>query len=258
MPEGVFPKDVILYLIGKLTNQGANYKVIEFHGSTIRNMDTSGRLTLSNMAVEAGATAGIIPADAETVRYLREVANFKGEIDMTQPDEDAEYEQIININIESLEPQVAVPHNVDNVKPISAVEGIPIDQVVIGSCTNGRLDDLKVAADIVRGKKVSKSTRMLVFPASARIYQEALAKGYIEDFLKAGAVVMNSGCGPCLGIHQGALGDNEKAFSTTNRNFKGRMGNPDAEVYLGSPASAAATALFGKITDPRKIYRGEL
>ncbi|MBP7214799.1 MAG: 3-isopropylmalate dehydratase large subunit [Candidatus Kapabacteria bacterium] len=258
MPVGVYPKDIILYLIGKLTNQGANYKVLEFHGSTIKNMDTSGRLTLSNMAVEAGATAGIFPPDDETVRYLREVANYKGEIDMIQPDSDAEYIQTININIESLEPQVAVPHNVDNVKPISQVEGIPIDQVVIGSCTNGRLDDLKVAADIIRGKKISRSTRMLVFPASGRIYQEALEKGYVEDFLKAGAVVMNSGCGPCLGVHQGALGDNERAFSTTNRNFKGRMGNPDSEVYLGSPATAAATALFGKITDPRKIYKGEL
>ena len=258
MPEGVYPKDIILYLIGKLTNQGANYKVLEFHGSTVKNMDTSGRLTLSNMSVEAGATAGIFPPDDETVRYLREVANYKGDIDRIQPDTDAEYIQTININIESLEPQVAVPHNVDNVKSISQVEGIPIDQVVIGSCTNGRLDDLKVAADIIRGKKISRSTRMLVFPASARIYQEALEKGYVADFLKAGAVVMNSGCGPCLGIHQGALGDNERAFSTTNRNFKGRMGNPDSEVYLGSPAAAAATALFGKITDPRKIFRGEL
>jgi 3-isopropylmalate/(R)-2-methylmalate dehydratase large subunit len=192
------------------------------------------------------------------VRYLREVANFKGDIEMMQPDQDAEYVQTVNINVESLEPQVAVPHNVDNVKPISQLEGTAIDQVVIGSCTNGRLDDLKVAADIIRGKKISRSTRMLVFPASARIYQEALEKGYVEDFLKAGAVVMNSGCGPCLGVHQGALGDNERAFSTTNRNFKGRMGNPDSEVYLGSPATAAATALFGKITDPRKIYKGEL
>jgi len=258
MPEGIYPKDIILYLIGKLTNQGANYKVLEFHGSTVKNMDTSGRLTLSNMAVEAGATAGIFPPDDETVRYLREVANYKGEIDMVQSDADAEFEQIINLNIESLEPQVAVPHNVDNVKPISQIEGTPIDQVVIGSCTNGRLDDLKVAADIIRGRKISKATRMLVFPASSKIYLEALAKGYIEDFMKAGAIVMNSGCGPCLGVHQGALGDNERAFSTTNRNFKGRMGNPDSEVYLGSPAAAAATALYGKITDPRKILRGEL
>jgi 3-isopropylmalate/(R)-2-methylmalate dehydratase large subunit len=253
IPQGVYAKDIILNLICKLTNQGANYKVIEFHGEAIQNMDTSGRLTISNMAVEAGATAGIILPDAETVRYLREEAGYTGEIDMILPDIDAEYERIVEINPEELIPQVACPNFVDNVKPISEVEGTKIEQVVIGSCTNGRIDDLEIAANIIRGKKVNLSTRMLVFPASYRIYEEALERGYIADFIKAGAVVMNPGCGPCLGIHQGALGNGEKAFSTTNRNFKGRMGNPDAEVYLGSPASAAATAINGFITDPRKM-----
>lgn len=253
LQKGVYPKDIILHLIGKLTNQGANYKVLEFHGSTIQEMDMSGRLTISNMAVEAGATAGIILPDAETVRYLREVAGYEGEIDMLLPDRDAEYVQTVEINADELTPQVACPHHVDNVKPIGEVEGVKIEQVVIGSCTNGRIDDLEIAADMIRGKKVNIGTRMLVFPASYRIYEEALERGYISDFIKAGAVVMNPGCGPCLGIHQGALGNGERAFSTTNRNFKGRMGNPDAEVYLGSPAAAAATAINGFITDPRKM-----
>jgi 3-isopropylmalate/(R)-2-methylmalate dehydratase large subunit len=251
MQKGVYPKDIILNIIGKLTNQGANYKVLEFHGTAIQEMDTSGRLTISNMAVEAGATAGIILPDAETVRYLREVAGYEGEIDMLLPDKDAEYEKVIEINADELAPQVACPHHVDNVKPITEVEGIKIDQVVIGSCTNGRIDDLEIAANMIRGRKVNLGTRMLVFPASYRVYEEALERGYISDFIKAGAVVMNPGCGPCLGIHQGALGNGERAFSTTNRNFKGRMGNPDAEVYLGSPAAAAATAINGFITDPR-------
>lgn len=253
LQKGVYPKDIILYIIGKLTNQGANYKVLEFHGSAIQEMDMSGRLTISNMAVEAGATAGIILPDAETVRYLREIAGYDGEIDMLLPDKDAEYVQTVEINANELTPQVACPHHVDNVKPIGQVEGIKIEQVVIGSCTNGRIDDLEIAAGIIRGRKVNIGTRMLVFPASYRVYEEALERGFISDFIKAGAVVMNPGCGPCLGIHQGALGNGERAFSTTNRNFKGRMGNPDAEVYLGSPAAAAATAINGFITDPRKM-----
>lgn len=253
LPKGVYSKDLILYLIGKLTNQGANFKVLEFSGEVIEKMDTSGRLVISNMAVEAGATAGIIAPDSQTVQYLREVANYQGEIDMISPDKDAKYHQIIEIDVTDFQPKVAAPHHVDNVKNISELEGLDIQQVVIGSCTNGRIDDLKEAYDIIKGKKVAKNTRLLVFPASYRIYNEALEKGYISEFVKAGAVVMNPGCGPCLGIHQGALGDGERAFSTTNRNFKGRMGNPDAEVYLGSPAAAAATAIFGKITDPRQL-----
>lgn len=253
LPRGVYAKDIILHLIGKLTNQGANYKVLEFHGEAIKTMPTTARLTISNMAVEAGATAGIIPPDEETVKYLREVAKYNGEVDLVQPDEDAVYHSVVEFDASEIIPQVAAPHHVDNVKPITELEGIEIDQVVIGSCTNGRIEDLKEAADIIRGKKVAENTRMLVFPASFRVYEEALQMGYIADFIKAGAVVMNPGCGPCLGIHQGALGNGERAFSTTNRNFKGRMGNPEAEVYLGSPAAAAATALYGKITDPRKI-----
>jgi 3-isopropylmalate/(R)-2-methylmalate dehydratase large subunit len=245
-------KDLILHLVGLLTAEGANFRVIEFHGETIRDLSTSGRLTLCNMSVEAGATSGIVPADRETVRYLREVAGVRQPIFPVVPDLDAEYERTIAIDVAALAPQIACPHTVDNVRPIDAVLGTKVHQIVIGSCTNGRLDDIAAAAAILRGRTVARGTRMLVFPASARIYQEALAAGYVADLMKAGAVVMNSGCGPCLGVHEGALGDGEVALSTTNRNFKGRMGNPQSEVYLCSPEVAAASAISGAITDPRK------
>jgi len=248
----VSPKDLILHLIGVLTAQGANFRVLEFHGETIRKMSTSGRLAICNMSVEAGATSGIVPADAETMRYLREEAGVTDAITPVAPDADAVYERVVEIDVSALAPQIACPHTVDNVKDIGLVAGKPVQQIVIGSCTNGRLDDLAIAAGILRGKKVAAGTRMLVFPASGKIFGQAMDKGYIQDFMKAGAVVMNSGCGPCLGVHEGALGDDETALSTTNRNFKGRMGNPKSEVYLCSPAVAAASAITGVITDPRE------
>ena len=251
-PKHVGPKDLILHLIGKLTAQGANFRVLEFHGKTIRKMSTSGRLAICNMSVEAGATSGIVPADEETLRYLQEEAGVKGKIECVTADEDAVYERIVEIDVSELAPQIACPHTVDNVKPIDQVAGKPVQQIVIGSCTNGRLDDLAAAAKIIKGKKVAPGTRMLVFPASAKVFAQAMDAGYIQDLMKAGAVVMNSGCGPCLGIHQGALGDDEVALATTNRNFKGRMGNPNSEVYLCSPSVAAASAITGVITDPRK------
>ena len=248
----VAPKDLILHLVGKLTSEGANFKVIEFHGPAIEQMSTSGRLVICYMTVEAGATSGIVPPDQETVRYLKEEAGVTDPLDIFGPDPDAVYDQVITINVSKLQPQIACPHTVDNVKPIKEIAGIKINQIVIGSCTNGRLDDLAIAAKILKGKKVARHTRMLIFPASTRIYLQALKKGYITTFMEAGAVVMNSGCGPCLGIHQGALADGDVALATTNRNFKGRMGNPNAEVYLCSPAVAAASAVTGVITDPRK------
>ncbi len=251
-PPMVGPKDLILHLIGTIGAQGANFKVIEFHGDTIRRMNTSGRLVLCNMAVEAGATSGIVPADEETARYLQQEAGVRDVLRPVVPDADAAYERTVAIDVSALEPQIACPHTVDNVKSVAAVAGTEIQQVVIGSCTNGRLDDLEVAAGIVRGRSVAPATRMLVFPASGKIYRQALERGYIADFMAAGAVVMNPGCGPCLGIHEGALGDGETALSTTNRNFKGRMGNPNARVFLCSPAVAAASALAGVIADPRK------
>jgi 3-isopropylmalate/(R)-2-methylmalate dehydratase large subunit len=250
--ENVLPKDLILYLIGKISAEGANFKVIEFHGKTIEEMSTSGRLVICNMTVEAGATSGIVPPDKETLRFLKDCAGVKDNIEIFGPDPDAKYDQVIEIDVSKLEPQIACPHTVDNVKPIADVEGKKINQIVIGSCTNGRLDDIEIAAKILKGKKVARSVRMLVFPASSRIYRKAIEKGYVSTLMEAGAVVMNSGCGPCLGVHQGALADGDVALATTNRNFKGRMGNPNAEVYLCSPAVAAASAISGTITDPRK------
>jgi 3-isopropylmalate/(R)-2-methylmalate dehydratase large subunit len=250
-PSNVLPKDLILYLIGQLTAEGANFKVIEFGGEAIAGMPTSGRLTICNMSVEAGATSGIVPPDAETLRYLRQVAGVEADIPVLGPDPDASYERILEIDASTLAPQIACPHTVDHVKAVDAVAGTAVQQIVIGSCTNGRLDDISIAARILAGKKVARGVRMLVFPASGRIYREAMKAGYLMTLMDAGAVIANAGCGPCLGVHQGALGNGEVALSTTNRNFKGRMGNPNSEVYLCSPAVAAASALTGVITDPR-------
>ncbi len=251
LPDWVTAKDLILHLIGTLTAEGANFRVLEFHGSAIRRMPTSGRLVLCNMAVEAGATAGIVPPDEETVKYLRSIAGVTDDIELIRPDADATYASEIRVDASALACQVAKPHTVDNVVPVEQVEGIDIHQVVIGSCTNGRLDDLAIAARILRGRRVADGVRMLVFPASWRIYRESLQNGILTDLIDAGAIVMNPGCGCCLGVHQGALGDGEIALSTTNRNFQGRMGNPKAAVYLCSPAVAAASAVAGKITCPK-------
>ncbi len=251
--EGVYPKDLILHLIGRISAEGANFKVIEFHGPAIRSMSTSGRLVLCNMSVEAGATAGVVPPDAETARYLREEAGVTEPVETFGPDPDAAYDSVVDIDASALAPQIACPHTVDNVKPVDQVKGKRVHQVVVGSCTNGRLDDIEVAARILKGRKIARGTRMLVFPASWRIYHEAMDRGYLRDLMEAGAVVCNPGCGPCLGVHQGALGDGETALATTNRNFKGRMGNPTGEVYLSSPAVAAASAIAGVISDPREV-----
>jgi 3-isopropylmalate/(R)-2-methylmalate dehydratase large subunit len=251
--EGVYAKDLILHVIHRLTAEGANFKVLEFHGAAIRVMPISGRLVLCNMSVEAGATAGVVPPDGETEHYLREHAGVKDPLEIYGPDPDAAYDQVLPVDAASLEPQIACPHTVDNVQPIGEVRGRRVHQIVLGSCTNGRLDDLEVAARILKGRRVHDGTRMLVFPASWRIYREAMARGYLGDLAAAGAVVCNPGCGPCLGVHQGALGDHETALATTNRNFKGRMGNPTAEVFLCSSAVAAASALTGEISDPRGV-----
>jgi 3-isopropylmalate/(R)-2-methylmalate dehydratase large subunit len=246
-------KDLILALIGQISAEGANFKVLEFHGDAIRALPTSGRLTLCNMAVEAGATAGVVPPDEETQRYLRQEAGLQQALQPLSPDPDAEYDRVVELDAAALGPQVAFPHAVDNVHPVEAAQGIAIQQIVIGSCTNGRLDDLEAARRILAGKKVARGVRILVFPASFRIYAQALEQGIIADLVRAGAVVMNPGCGPCLGVHQGALADGERGLATTNRNFKGRMGNPNAEVYLCSPEVAAASALTGFISDPREF-----
>jgi len=253
LPNGVYAKDLILHIVGLLSAEGANFKVIEFHGDTIRNMPTSGRLVLCNMAVEAGATAGVVPPDEETCRYLREEADVQDELELFSADADAVYDRVVKIDARQLDPQIACPHTVDNVISIGGIKGKKINQIVVDSCTNGRLDDIEIVSKTLKGKQVAQGTRMLVFPASWRIYTDAMEAGYLRDLISAGAVVCNPGCGPCLGIHQGALGDDEVALATTNRNFKGRMGNPGAEVFLCSPAVAAASALTGTITDPREV-----
>jgi 3-isopropylmalate/(R)-2-methylmalate dehydratase large subunit len=253
LPLHVYPKDVILHLIGLLTAEGANFKVIEFHGRAVAEMPTSGRLTLCNMTVEAGATAGVVPPDEETRNYLRVEAGVDDGYEFFGPDADAVYDRVLELDASRLEPQIACPHTVDNVKPVSAIAGRKVQQIVVGSCTNGRLDDIAVAAELLQGKRVAEGTRLLVFPASWRVYADAMRLGYLGTLVDAGAVVCNPGCGPCLGVHQGALGDQETALATTNRNFKGRMGNPTAEVFLCSPAVAAASAIRGAITDPREV-----
>jgi homoaconitate hydratase family protein len=253
LPSMVFPKDVILKIVGTVKADGATYKAIEFQGSPVRAMDVEGRLTLSNMAVEMGAKTGIIEPDAKTLRHLASLGHKPHE--GFKSDGDAEYSEELNFEVSNLEPQVACPHTVDNVKSVTDVEGIEVNQVFLGSCTNGRLYDLRIAAEILKGKRVKRGVRMIVAPASRRVYLQALREGLVEAFLDAGCAVCNPGCGPCAGAHQGILASGDVCVSTSNRNFRGRMGSKDAEVYLASPATAAVTAVEGKITDPRRVLK---
>lgn len=251
-PNGVGAKDLILHLIGQIGADGATYKSLEFSGDTVDNMSISPRLTIANMAVEAGAKVGLFPADKATQDYL--ISQGRGShYQPTFPDATATYEQIININVANLEPMVAKPHTVDNTTPARELKGTKIQQVFIGTCTNGRLDDLAMAAKILDGKKCHPESRLIIVPASRQVLLAAMNAGYIQILVTAGAVILPPGCGACLGLHQGVLGDGESCLSTANRNFKGRMGNPEAFIYLGSPATAAATAITGEITDPREV-----
>jgi len=246
---GAAPKDLALYLLGKLTARGADYKSLEYYGDPISNMTVSGRFTLANMAMEMGAKFAIIPFDHQTALYLEKRA--QGNYTPVASDTLAQYCDVVEVDLDTLEPQIAMPHRVDNVAPLSKAAGIRLDQVLIGSCTNGRLDDLQIAAGILKGKQVSPHVRLLVIPGSREIYLEAMRAGVLETLVEAGAVILNPGCGPCLGAHQGILAAEEKCLATTNRNFKGRMGSGDAEVYLASPAVAATAAIVGEI--PEKI-----
>ncbi len=251
-PDGIEAKDFILYLIGQIGADGATYKSLEFSGDTVDNMSISQRLTIANMAVEAGAKVGLFPADKTTQDYLISQERSR-HYQPIIPDADATYEQIFNVNVANLEPMVSKPHTVDNTVPVKELKGTRIQQVFIGTCTNGRLEDLATAADILNGKKCHRETRLIIAPASRQVLLAAISAGYIQTLVAAGAVILPPGCGACLGVHQGVLGDGESCLSTANRNFKGRMGNPEAFIYLGSPATAAATAITGEITDPREI-----
>jgi len=249
---GVYSKDLILSLIGMIGADGATYKALEFCGDTIEKMSMSGRFTLSNMAVEAGAKTGLIASD-ETTREFLKGQGRESEFKKLVPDKDAIYERVIEIDASELVPVVAFPHTVDNVKPIDEAKGIKIDQVFIGTCTNGRLEDLKVATQMIQGRKKHPKTRMIIVPASKAVFLDALSAGYIKTLVEFGAAIMAPGCGPCVGVHEGILGDGEACLATMNRNFKGRMGNTEGFIYLASPATAAATAMAGQIVDPREF-----
>jgi len=244
-------KDLILYTIGNIGVDGALYAAMEFYGEAIGALSMDSRFTMANMAVEAGAKAGIFRIDNKTRAYLKDRAQrpYKA----YEPDEDAHYEKVIEYDVSQIEPQVAFPHLPSNTKPISEVGEVRIDQAVIGSCTNGRIDDLQTAAEVLKWRKVHPEVRCIVIPGSQEVYLEALRRGLIEIFVRAGAVVSPPTCGPCLGGHMGVLGDGERAVSTTNRNFVGRMGSPQSEVYLSNPAIAAASAILGRIGSPEEI-----
>ncbi|MEG1993485.1 MAG: aconitase/3-isopropylmalate dehydratase large subunit family protein, partial [Oscillospiraceae bacterium] len=244
-------KDVILHIIGKIGVDGALYRSMEFSGEGLKNLTIDDRLCMANMAIEAGAKNGIFAVDEQTIAYIKE--HSTKEYNVFEADADAEYNEVIDINLDEIRPTVAFPHLPENTKTIDEVGDVAIDQVVIGSCTNGRISDLRVAASILRGKKVKKGIRCIVIPGTQTIYLQAMHEGLVEDFILAGAVVSTPTCGPCLGGHMGILAKGERAVATTNRNFVGRMGHPESEVYLASPAVAAASALTGKITNPEKI-----
>ena len=245
-------KDLILYTIGDIGVDGALYAAMEFSGEALDNLSMDSRFTMANMAVEAGGKAGIFCVDGKTLDYVKSRA--KRAYTVYEPDEEAAYSRIIEYDASRIEPQVAFPHLPSNTKPISQVGDIEIDQVVIGSCTNGRIEDLITAAEVLQGRKVNKRVRCIIIPGSREVYLEALRRGLIETFIESGAVVSTPTCGPCLGGHMGVLAAGERCVSTTNRNFVGRMGSPESEVYLANPAVAAASALLGKIVGPEEVF----
>lgn len=251
LPSGVYAKDLILYLIGDLTADGATYKAVEYTGPAVQALSQEGRFTVANMAVEMGAKAGLMEADEKTFAWL--AAHGGSGYTPVTADPDAVYAAVKEYDVAGLEPQVAKPHRVDNVAPLRSVAGLKIDQAFIGTCTNGRLEDLRVAAGILAGRKVHPGVRLIVAPASRRIYLEAMREGLLAALVEAGAAVVTPGCGPCVGTHNGVPADGETVISTANRNFKGRMGNRNAEIYLASPASVAAAAVAGQVTDPREF-----
>lgn len=250
-PAGVYAKDFMLYLIGTLGAEGATYRALEFTGEAMESLPMSERLVISNMAVEAGAKTGIFPSDKITKTYLKQHGR-EDKFKQIKSDKDAKFEKEIKIEVDKLAPMISLPHTVDNVKPVDKVGKVKIQQVFIGSCTNGRIEDLRIAADMWKGRKRNPDTRVIVTPASKDVYMSAAKEGLLEIFLDFGATVTTPGCGACVGVHGGILGDGENCLSTSNRNFLGRMGNPKGFIYLSSPATAAVSAIKGEIADPRE------
>lgn len=253
MPKGVYPKDIALYIITAIKSDGATYKALEFTGPVIDKMDMDGRFTISNMVVEMGAKAGFMPTDKTTTHWLVSHGVSRSKIKTISADKDAKYENVLEFDISKLKPQVSLPHSVDSAKPVSEVKNIKINEAFLGTCTNGRLQDLKIAAKILKNKKVASGVRFIIAPSSRPVFLEALELGLVEIFIKAGAVIVAPGCGPCVGTHNGVPADSEIVISSANRNFKGRMGNPNAFIYLASPATVTASAIKGYIADPRKL-----
>jgi 3-isopropylmalate/(R)-2-methylmalate dehydratase large subunit len=250
LPYNVMSKDVILKLLGEYSAEAAQYKSVEFTGSLSKELSISSRMTMSNMSLEMGAKFGFFETDKKTVDYLKN--RTREPIQTLKADKDAEYEKIYEEDVNELEPQVAEPYTVDNVKPVTEVEGVPVNQALLGSCTNGRLEDLRIAAKILDGRKVHHDTRLLVEPASTEVYREALKEGILETIIDAEGIICNPTCGACFGTHMGLLAAGEVCIASINRNFRGRMGDIESKVYLASPATVAASAIEGKITDPRK------
>ncbi|MCK4332402.1 MAG: 3-isopropylmalate dehydratase large subunit [Thermoplasmatales archaeon] len=247
----VAAKDVVLHIIGDISASGANYCSVEFHGD-IEQFSVEERFTIANMGVEMGAKNAFFPVDNITTKYLKSIGISTSQYTAIHPDEDASYSKELKYNLSDITPVVALPHSVDNVKKVIEVEGLDIQQCLIGTCTNGRLSDFKIAAQILKGKKVHPNVRLLILPSSRQVYLDALKEGIIDTLIESGGILLPPGCGPCLGAHQGVLAPKERCLSTANRNFKGRMGCKDAEIYLASPATVAISAVHGKITDPRK------
>ena len=252
--KGVYSKDVILYVIGRLGADYATYKAVEFSGEYVKSLSMDSRFTIANMAIEMGSKAGLLEPDKKTYDWLK-MHGVRGKGLMVKSDKDAKYSESLEFDVSKITPQIARPHTVDNVTPINKLKKTKIDQAFLGTCTNGRLEDLMIACAILKNRKINENVKMIIAPASKDIFQKAMEKGVISEFVKSGACVVAPGCGPCVGTHNGVLSAGENCISTANRNFKGRMGNPDAFIYLGSPATVAASALEGKITDPRKYIK---
>lgn len=249
--DQVFSKDVILHICGQLTAEGANYKAIEYFGPAVDSMSVGARMTITNMSMEMGAKAAIIEPDQKVFDYLN--GRTKKEYNVVKADPDADYEKHLEYDVGQIGPKVACPHAVDNVKDIGEVAGTKINQAVLGSCTNGRIEDLKAAARMLDGRDIHDDVRLIVAPASRRVYLEAMEEGLLQKFVKAGGLVINPGCGPCLGAHEGILAAGENCIASTNRNFQGRMGSTEAGIYLASPATVVASAVKGEIADPREV-----